>query len=70
MEGGENMLFYILSGSGAAGGALDTLGTAVTFLLTQFTNMASTLLSTPLFLIGVGVFVIGASIGLVKRIVS
>lgn len=59
------MLFYTLEA-----GALDTLGTAVTFLLTQFTNMASTLLSTPLFLIGVGVFVIGASIGLVKRIVS
>lgn len=65
MKGGENMLLYTLEAS-----ALDTLGTAVTFLLTQFTNMASTLLSTPLFLIGVGIFVIGASIGLVKRIVS
>lgn len=65
------MLFYTLSGgAGASGGALDTLTTAVNFLLTQFTSMASTLLSTPLFLIGVGVFVIGASIGLVKRIVS
>lgn len=51
-------------------GALETLGTAITFLLSQFTGMASTLLSTPLFLIGVGFFVIGGSIGLVKRIVS
>ena len=64
------MLFYTLSGAGASGGTLDTLKTAVEFLLTQFTSMASTLLSTPLFLIGVGIFVIGASIGLVKRIVS
>ena len=64
------MLFLTLSGGAGGAGALDTLKTAVEFLLTQFTSMASTLLSTPLFLIGVGVFVIGASIGLVKRIVS
>lgn len=44
------------------------LGTVVTYLLTQFTSMASTLLSTPLFLISVGFFVIGGTIGLVKRI--
>lgn len=48
--------------------SLSTLGTSVTFLLDKFTNMASTLLSTPLFLIGVGFFVIGGAIGLVKRI--
>lgn len=47
---------------------LDTLGTAVSFLLENFTSMAGTLLSTPLFLIGVGFFVIGGTIGLVKRI--
>jgi hypothetical protein len=43
---------------------------AVTFILGQFTGMASTLLSTPLFLLGVGFFVVGGSIGLVKRIIS
>lgn len=48
--------------------ALDTLGTSVTFLLGHFTDMAETLLSTPLFLIGIGFFVIGGSIGLVRRI--
>ena len=42
----------------------------VSYLLTQFGDMASTLLSTPLFLIGVGFFVVGGSIGLVKRIIS
>lgn len=50
------------------GNALATLGTAVTFILEQFTDMASQLLSTPLFLIGIALFVIGGAIGLVKRI--
>lgn len=47
---------------------LETLGTAVSFILEQFGDMAGQLLTTPLFLIGVGFFVIGGSIGLVKRI--
>lgn len=46
------------------------LPAAVEYILTQFTAMASTLLSTPLFLIGVAFFVVGGSIGLVKRIIS
>lgn len=50
------------------------MGTAlpqvVSYILTQFTSMSTTLLSTPLFLIGVGFFVVGGSIGLVKRIIS
>ena len=50
-------------------GALDTLGEAVGFIVTQFTDFAGKLLTTPLFLIGVGIFVVGAAIGLVKRIV-
>lgn len=50
------------------GSVLATLGTAVEFILEQFTAMGTQLLTTPLFLIGVGFFVIGGSIGLVKRI--
>ena len=49
-------------------GALATLGTAVEFIMGHFTDMGAQLLTTPLFLIGVGFFVIGGSIGLVKRI--
>lgn len=49
--------------------ALDTLGTVVTYLLGQFTDMAGELLNTPLALIGIGFFVIGGSIGLVHRII-
>lgn len=48
---------------------LATLGTVGEFILEQFGGMAETLLSTPLALIGVGFFVIGGSIGLVKRII-
>ena len=48
--------------------ALASLGSVVTYLLGQFTDMAETLLSTPLALIGIGFFVIGGSIGLVHRI--
>lgn len=48
--------------------SLTTLVSVVTQLWTWFTDMAGDLLTTPLFLIGVGIFVIGACIGLVKRI--
>lgn len=48
----------------------EALTNAVAFVTSQFTSMASTLLSTPLFLISVGFFVVGGSIGLVKRIIS
>lgn len=47
---------------------LDTLVTVVTQLWTWFTDMAGDLLTTPLFLVAVGFFVIGGCIGLVKRI--
>ena len=47
---------------------MDTLTTVVTFVTSQFSSMATTLLSTPLFLISVGFFVVGGAIGLVKRI--
>lgn len=47
---------------------LETLVDVVTQLWTWFTKMAGELLATPIFLISVGFFVIGGSIGLVKRI--
>ena len=48
--------------------SLSTLTSVVTALWDWFTQMAGDLLSTPLFLVGVGFFVIGGCIGLVKRI--
>lgn len=54
----------------AAAGGLDTLTTAFSWILERFTAMASQMLSTPLFLIGIAIFAVGACIGLVKRVVS
>lgn len=50
-------------------GSLATLGTAYTQILQWFKDFAETMLSTPLFLIPVAIFCIGACIGLVKRLV-
>ena len=49
---------------------LDSLSEAFSWILTRFTSMASQMLSTPLFLIGIAIFAVGACIGLVKRVVS
>lgn len=49
---------------------LETLTEAFSWILQRFTAMASQMLSTPLFLIGIAIFAVGACIGLVKRVVS
>lgn len=58
--------FITLAETGS--GSLSVLSEAVEFVLGIFTNMSSTLLTMPLFLIGVAIFAVGAGIGLVKRI--
>lgn len=50
--------------------ALDVLAEATSFIWDKFTAMAGDLLATPLFLVPVGIFVVGAAIGLVKRIIG
>lgn len=52
------------------GNALATLGTAIEFVWTQFSTMATNIMSQPILLIGVAVFAAGAAIGLVKRLVG
>ena len=47
----------------------DNLLAALNLMWDQFVKMAQELLSTPLFLIPLAIFVVGAAIGLVKRIV-
>lgn len=49
--------------------ALSTLTTAFSWILERFTAFAGSMLSTPLFLIPVAIFAVGACIGLVKRLV-
>jgi len=48
---------------------LTTLTTAFDWVVDGFTEFASAMLSTPLFLIPVAIFCAGACIGLVKRLV-
>lgn len=48
---------------------LETLTNAFQWILTNFNNFASNMLATPLFLIPVAIFAVGACIGLVKRLV-
>lgn len=46
---------------------LTTLGTVVTQVLTWVGNVATTIVSTPLLLLGVGFFVLGGAIGIFGR---
>ena len=54
-------------------GTTDTGGMVLTesfeWLLSNFKDFAANMLSTPLFLIPVAIFCVGACIGLVKRLV-
>ena len=47
----------------------DTLTKAFSWILTNFKDFAANMLTTPLFLIPVAIFCVGACIGLVKRLV-
>lgn len=49
---------------------LESVGSVVSFLWTQLTSVVSTVSSTPLLLLPVGIFVAGASIGLAKRFIG
>lgn len=48
---------------------LETLSNAFAWILGNFKDFAENMLSTPLFLIPVAIFAVGACIGLVKRLV-
>lgn len=48
---------------------LETLSSAFEWIIDGFSDFASDMLSTPLFLIPVAIFCAGACIGLVKRLV-
>lgn len=48
---------------------LETLTSAFAWILSNFKDFAANMLTTPLFLIPVAIFCVGACIGLVKRLV-
>lgn len=50
-------------------GGLTTLTTAFEWVLSNFTEFAEQMLATPLFLIPIAIFAVGACIGLVRRLV-
>lgn len=49
---------------------LSSLKTVFTFLMTAIGDVVSTIASTPLLLLPVGLFVAGGSIGLAKRFIG
>lgn len=48
---------------------MEALGTVVTWLTTQFSNMIEVIIATPILLLPVGIFVAGAVIGLAHRLI-
>lgn len=49
---------------------METLGTVVTQVLTWMGSLVTTISSSPLLLIPVGIFVVGACIGLASRLIG
>lgn len=49
---------------------LETVGTVIAFMWEQVGDVVTTIVTTPLLLIPVGIFVAGASIGLAKRFIG
>lgn len=54
----------------STGGGLENVGTVAEFLWGQIADVVTTIVSTPLLLIPVGIFVAGAAIGLAKRFIG
>ena len=59
----------VLLEAGAATG-MESITTVTTFLWGQITQVVSTIVSTPLLLIPVGLFVAGGAVGLAKRFIG
>lgn len=49
---------------------MESVGTVITFLWDQVGEVVTTITSTPLLLIPVGLFVAGGAIGLAKRFIG
>lgn len=56
--------------SATSTGGLENVGTVAEFLWGQIADVVTTIVSTPLLLIPVGIFVAGAAIGLAKRFIG
>lgn len=56
--------------SAADTGGLEKVGSVATFMWEQIGKVVTTIVSTPLLLIPVGLMVVGAAIGLAKRFIG
>lgn len=61
-------MFFLASGEISAG--LDTLGQIFTQIMTWVGSLVTTIASQPLLLLPVGIFVVGAVIGLASRLIG
>lgn len=61
-------MLTVMDAAGATG--LEALGTIFTQVMTWMTSLVSTIASSPLLLIPVGIFVVGAVIGLASRLIG
>lgn len=59
----------MILGEGVATG-MESLGTIFTQIMSWVTNLVSTIASQPLLLLPVGIFVVGAVIGLASRLIG
>lgn len=62
------MITTFLTGSATTG--MESITTVTTFLWSQITQVVNTIVSTPLLLIPVGLFVAGGAVGLAKRFIG
>lgn len=64
------MMCMCFAMSVSATDGLTSVGSVATFLWGQIDEVVTTIVSTPLLLIPVGIFVAGAAIGLAKRFIG
>ncbi len=64
------MLDVMVAAEGIAGGGLDTLKVVYEWLMSGISTVCTTIATTPLLLLPVGMFVAGGMIGLSKRFIG
>lgn len=64
------LVFYLSETVEPTATGMESIGTVATFLWEQIGEVVTTITTTPLLLIPVGIFVAGAAIGLAKRFIG
>lgn len=61
---------YIMDATGAGATGLEALQTIFSQIMSWLTDLVATIVSKPILLIPVGIFVVGAVIGLASRLIG